>query len=133
MTADSGSRWTYNLTTEYLKEGAPEYAEWLPEPGGIIYSNDMTLFYQTFFKNPKAPWRYILGFESSIMPPEDLAVLRKIQWNFEADKAFEPWVKKMRPQDRLIIRRNFYAKPNISSLEWYYAATGTWIGRLPRH
>ena len=133
VTADSGSRWTYNLTTEYLEQGRPEYAEWLPEPGGIIYSDDMGLFYQTFFKNPKAPWRYILGFESSLMPPEDLIVLRKIHWNFEADKAFEPWVKKMRPQDRLIIRRNFYAKPNISSLEWYYAATGTWIGRLPRH
>jgi len=133
VTADSGSRWTYNLTTEYLEQGKPEYAEWLPEPGGIIYSDDMTLFYQTFFKNPKAPWRYILGFESSLMLPEDLAILRKIQWNFGTPEAFKPWVAKMRSQDRLILRRDRNAKPDIPGLEWYYAATNTWIGRLPRH
>jgi hypothetical protein len=133
VTADANGRWTYNLTTEYLSQDDVEQAKWLPEPGGIIYSDDMSVFYQTFFKNPKAPWHYILGFEPAIMPPEDLAVLRKIQWNFEAAQAFDPWVNKMRSQDRLIIRDRRAAKPTISGLEWHYAATGTWIGRLPKH
>jgi hypothetical protein len=129
VSADIGSRWTYNLTTEYLSADDPKQAGWLPEPGGIIYSNDMRIFYQTFYGNPKAPWRYILGFEPAMMPPEDLAILRKIQWNLDAPQAFEPWIDKMRPADRLMIRGVRSAKPDIPGLEWYYAVTGTWIGR----
>ncbi|MFA6320919.1 MAG: hypothetical protein WCY36_03580 [Candidatus Omnitrophota bacterium] len=133
VSADIDSRWTRNLIVEYLSSEDPKQAEWLPEPGGIIYSDDMTVFYQTFFKNPKAPWRYMLGFEPAMMPAEDLATLRRIHWNFESRKAFDPWVSKMGPKDRLIIRASQDAKPAISGLEWYYAATGTWIGRIPKH
>ncbi len=132
-TCDYSSRWTANLSTEYLSQDDPDQAQWLPGPGGIIYSNDMSVFYQTFFKNPHAPWRYILGFEPTMMPLEDLAIYRKIQWNFGADKSFEPWVKKMAPADRLIIRGAETAPPAVAELEWHYAATGTWIGRLPEH
>ena len=132
ISTDVNSRWTYNLTIEYLTQDNAKQAGWLPEPGGIVYSDDMNIFYQTFFKNPKAPWRYILGFEPAMMPPEDLAILRKIHWNFQTGQAFEPWVRKMRPQDRLIIRGVYNAKPAIPGLEWYYAATNTWIGRLPK-
>ena len=132
MTADIGSRWTRNLTTEYLSQDDTSYAGWLPEPGGIIYSNDMTLFFQTFFKNAKAPWRYMLGFEAAMMPADDVAIFRKIQWNFSMNRAFEPWVKKMRPQDRLIIRGAYNAPPDIAGLEWRYAVANTWIGRLPK-
>jgi len=45
-------------------------------------------------------------------------------------EAFEPWVKKMRPEDRLIVRAG--SKPGIKELEWNMAVSGTWIGRLPR-
>jgi len=132
LTVDIEGRWTYNLTTEYLVEGDPKQEEWLPGSGGIIYSNDMGVFYQTFFKNPEAPWRYCLGFEPAWMRPDDLAIYRKIQWNYGAAQSFEPWVKKMRPQDRLILRRTSDSKPPIEGLEWYYAATNIWIGRLPK-
>ncbi len=132
VSADIGGRWTNNLTTEYLSVGDSSQTEWLPEPGGIIYSSDMGVFYQTFFRNPKAEWRYILGFEPAMMPPEDLAIMRKIQWNSEAYQAFEPWVKKMRPQDRLVVGGAYNAKPNMPGLEWHYAATGTWVGRTPK-
>ena len=132
ISADTNSRWTYNLTAEYLTQDNEKQAGWLPEPGGIVYSDDMNIFYQTFFKNPKAPWRYILGFEPAMMPPDDLAILRKIYWNFQSGKAFEPWVRKMRLQDRLIVRGAYNARPAIPGLEWYYAATNTWIGRLPK-
>ena len=133
ITADVGGRWTYNLTTEYLSSENKEHVLWLPGPGGIIYSDDMRVFYDTFYKNPHAPWRYILGFEPSLMPAEDLAIYRAIQWNYSAYKSFEPWVKKMRPQDRMILRRSPSEEPKIKGLEWYYAATNTWIGRLPDH
>ena len=132
VTADIGSRWTYKLTTDYIDIENEKQAQWLPEPGGIIYSDDMSVFYDTFFKNPNAPWRYILGYESTLMPQEDLAILRKIQWNNGAYESFKPWVKKMRPQDRLVLRRSYAEEPKIPGLEWYYIATDTWIGRLPR-
>lgn len=132
VTADVNSRWTYNLTTEYLSVDDPKQSAWLPEPGGILYSSDMTIFYQTFYKNPKAPWRYILGFEPAMMPADDLSVLRNIQWNFWTGEAYEPWVKKMRPQDRMVIRASAGDKPKIAGLDWYYAVTNTWIGRLPK-
>ena len=133
VTADVGGRWTRKLTTEYLTAEDKEQAAWLPGPGGIIYSDEMSVFYDTFYKNPHAPWRYMVGFETALMPPEDLAIFRNIQWNFGAYKSFEPWVKKMRPQDRLILKRPSGEAPKIQGLEWYYAATDTWIGRLPGH
>lgn len=132
VTCDLGGRWTMNLTKEYLSTENPEQAAWLPQPGGIIYSDDMSIFYDTFFKNPNAKWRYILGFEPAFMPPDELAILRRIQWNYGAYQAFEPWVKKMNPADRLILRRPYNEKPNIPGLEWRYAASGIWIGRLSR-
>ena len=105
FTSDRDSRWTANLATEYLTPGTPGAAGWLPGDGGIIYNSDMDVFYQMFFKNSTADWRYVLGFEPGLMRPDDLEVLRKIQWNHGAAfLAYEPWVKKMRPADRMIIR-----------------------------
>ena len=131
-TSDLDGRWTRNLTTEYLTADNPEVQGWLPEDQGILYSSDMTVFYETFFKNPRAPWRYMLGFEPTFMPLEDLAILRHIHWNRGAAKAYAPWVEKMRPADRLVIRGGAGAKPAIPELEWHYAVTGTWVGRLPK-
>jgi len=133
FTSDRESRWTANLTTEYLTPDTPGVAGWLPESGGIIYNSDMDVFFQTFFKNPMADWRYILGFESGLMRPEDLETLRKIQWNHGAAfAAYEPWVKQMRPADRMILRAPGGNPPGIPELEWHYAASGLWIGRLPQ-
>jgi len=91
----------------------------------------MDVFFKTFYKNPTAPWRYVLGFEPGLMLPENLAVLRKAEWNFGDAHSYEPWVEKMRPEDRLIIHATGGAPPNLPKLEWNYAATETWIGRLP--
>ena len=132
FTSDREGRWTDHLTTEYLTPDNPTLAGWLPETGGIIYNSDMDIFFRTFYKNPTAPWRYVLGFEPGLMLPEDLAVLRKAQWNFGDTRAYEPWVKKMRPEDRMIIHATGGSVPDLPGLEWKYAATETWIGRLPR-
>ena len=117
MTSDRGSRWTWNAAKQYLTQNDPVLAGWLPESGGIIYSVDMTVFNDTFFKNPAPPWRYVLGFESALMRPEDLAVARKVQWNFGDLRAYEPWVKKMRRQDRLIIPAS-WCQPAARPAPW---------------
>lgn len=132
VSADIDGRWTHNLTKEYLTPETPGIGDWLPEPGGIVYSDNMLVFYDTFHKNPTAPWRYMLGFESTFMPKEDLETYRRIQWNFSTPESFMPWVNKMKPADRMILRRSKGNKPDLPQLEWYYAATDTWIGRVPR-
>jgi hypothetical protein len=132
ITNDGRSRWTSNLTQQYLTQENPDLNGWMPEKGGILYSSDMTIFYQTFFKNPNADWRYILGFEPALMPDEDFQVFHKIMWNNGDAKAYEPWVEKMRPQDRLVIRGDRGSLPSSSQLEWEYGVSGIWIGRLPR-
>jgi hypothetical protein len=131
-TNDAGGRWTKNLTQQYLAQDNPDLKGWMPGNGGIFYSADMTLFYQTFFKNPNADWRYILGFESTLMPAQDFNVYESVLWNFGDAKAYKPWVEKMRPEDRLVIRGGRADAPNIPQLEWNYGVSGIWIGRLPR-
>jgi hypothetical protein len=132
FTSDRDGRWTENLTTEYVTPENPDLAGWLPEPGGIIYNSDMDVFFTTFYKNPTAPWRYVLGFEPGLMLPENFEVYRKAQWNFGDARALEPWAKIMRPEDRMFIHATHGGMPNLPELEWNYAATELWIGRLPR-
>jgi hypothetical protein len=132
FTSDRDSRWTDNLTTEFITPGNPALAGWLPDDGGIIYNSDMEVFFETFYKNPTADWKYILGFESGWMRPEDLTVLRNFEWNFGDTRALKPWADEMRPQDRMFIRAPASSRPNLPELQWDYAATELWIGRLPR-
>jgi hypothetical protein len=132
FTSDRDNRWTGNLTTEYYASDNPDAAGWLPGSGGIIYSSGMDVFFQTFFKNPTADWKYILGFEPGLMRPEDLEVFRKIEWNYGDQRAFEPWVKKMRPQDRMVVHIVSGDPPQIFQLEWHYIGSGLWVGRLPQ-
>jgi hypothetical protein len=66
------------------------------------------------------------------MPDEDFRVYHKILWNFGDAKAYEPWVEKMRPEDRLVINGGRGSPPNIPQLEWEYGVSGIWIGRVPR-
>ena len=94
----------------------------------------MDVFFETFFQNPKAPWRYVLGFEPALMLPEDLEVLHKVLWNGGDVRAYEPWVKKMRTNDRLIIRASWLKSPgppSIPELEWGHTPGNLWIGRPP--
>jgi hypothetical protein len=133
ITADVGSRWTANLTQQYLKADNPDLKGWLPEKNGILYSADMTIFYQTFFKNPLGDWRYMVGFEATLMPAADFDTYHKILWNFGDAKAYTPWLVKLKPEDRLVIRGGRSTPPGIPQLEWNYGVSGLWVGRLPEH
>jgi len=132
VTSDLEGRWTHDLHVDYLRADNPEVAEWLPDAGGILYNAGMLDFYQTFFANPQGNWRYILGFEPNLMPTDDLEIYRTLQWNRYDLRGFAPWVDKMRPADRLLIRSSSATPPNIPELEWHYPATNAWLGRLPR-
>ena len=133
LTSDLGSRWTQNLTWQFLSEAEhPELAGWMPENGGVLYTADMNVFYQTFFKNPHGGWRYIISYEPAMMPAADFETYHKILWNAGDAQAYTPWVEKMKMADRLVIRGKGGQRPNITELEWNYGPSGTWIGRVPR-
>jgi len=132
LTSDSDSRWSGTLVKTHLSATNPALAGWMPDHGGIFYTADMSLFYDTFFTNPNGDWRYLLGFEPTWMPKDDFEVYHKILWNFGDSQAYEPWVRKMKPADRLAIGGGRGARPQIPELEWNYGVSGIWIGRLPR-
>jgi hypothetical protein len=129
-TSDLHSRYTQNQQESVLDASDPALAGWLPEGDGIFYNADMAFFYNTFYKNPQGNWRYILGFEPALMPEEDLKILRQMEWNHFDLASYEPWIKKMRPQDRLEVPGA--APPPMPELEWHAGARNLWIGRKPQ-
>jgi len=132
LTNDIGGRWTQNLNQAHLESGNPALRGWLPESGGVFYTTDMKLFFQTLFKNPNADWRYLLGFEPTLLPGEDFKIYHRILLNPADPEAYQPWIQKMKPADRLVIRVTGGPAPPIPQLEWGYGVGGIWIGRLPR-
>ncbi|HTL17504.1 MAG TPA: hypothetical protein VL793_09715 [Patescibacteria group bacterium] len=129
-TNDLDRRYSYSLNEVFLDFRQPELKPWMPDSQGIFYSDSMVFFYNTFYKNPQGDWRYIVGMEPALMPEPDLQVFRSIQMNPNSFKAYEPWVQKLSPADRLEVSCS--AQPNLPELEWTNAATGIWIGRLPK-
>ena len=133
VTSDLNGRYTKNLSWSFLSVAEhPELNGWMPERDGILYSPDMGIFYQTFYKNPTADWRYMLGYEPALMPADDFKTYQQIFLSNGDAKAYAPWVKKMQPADRLVLRGGKNERPGISELEWNYGVSGIWIGRTPR-
>jgi hypothetical protein len=129
-TNDLGRRYTNCLEETFLNGGDPALQSWLPGDRGIFYSAQMDCFYNTFYANPNAPWRYVLGMEPAMMLPENLEIFRNIQRSHYAVQAYEPWATKMRPEDRMMITTG--GRPNLPQLEWTNAAGNIWIGRPAR-
>jgi len=104
----------------------------LPEPGGVLYSNSMYVFYATFFMNPEGQWHYILGYEPGLMNAEDYQVFQLSFTKLGAPKALEPWVSRMTARDRLVILGVPNAAPGIPQLHWTFAAPNKWVGQKIR-
>jgi hypothetical protein len=126
-TADIGGRWS-RRDSPYLPLLAHEAASALPDPGGILYTDDINLFFPLFYRRPDAPWRYMVGFEPGWMPADDRAVLKAIQRE-RTPSAFVPWVRKMRREDRLVLRAS-PAPPVIPGMAWQAVGPNLWSGRL---
>ncbi|MDB6039916.1 MAG: Gram-positive signal peptide protein family [Verrucomicrobiales bacterium] len=130
--SDRNARWSQYGRIDCLDQTRPEHAGWVPEPGGVLYSVDLSVFYETFFRNPAGDWRYVLGFEPSLMRAEDLDVYEELCHTRNAIKACAPWVKRMTLADRFLLLGPPQTKPAFPDLQWKYVANGTWVGRLPR-
>jgi hypothetical protein len=101
--AVSGKSWDQILVLrDGIKFDTPEKAAWAPGKDGIVYSNQMAVFYTTFYKYPDAPWRYAIGFEPGLATPDNLAVYRNAQID-TGFGAYKPWLAKMKREDRLVI------------------------------
>ncbi len=126
-TNDVKGRWTDNLAIPYLTVDESELEPSMPEPGGIIYSPHMQVFYRTFYRFPKADWRYLVAFEPALMPQEDFYTYIQIWWHGLSSETSGPWIEKMQPTDRFIIFTREH--PNIPDLSWQCPLPGTWIGK----
>jgi hypothetical protein len=131
-TNDLGRRYTNCLEETFLDGSDPALKDWVPEGDGIFYTAQMDCFYNTFYANPTAPWRYVLGMEPAMMLPENLEIFRGIQRSHFAFGAYKPWVEviKKHPQDRMMILSG--GQLDLPELEWTNAAGNLWIGRLPK-
>jgi hypothetical protein len=126
-TADLSARYSGCLLVKTLD--ADSDREWLPGSGGIFYSISMGLFFNTFYANPEAPWRYVLGFEPGMMTETNRKIHEGIIQSGQDSRFFEPWVRMMRPEDRLVIEAG-KDQPSVPGLEWHNIRGGIWSGRL---
>jgi hypothetical protein len=126
VTADVGGRYTQNLKNPVLTHPVAEFRSLLPDAGGTLYCTFMHLFYQLYYRLPDARFRFSTGFEPGMMPPEDLKVLRAIQFNDGSIKAYEPWLNKMTPRDRVVLFSP--GKPEWPGIEFSPFYT-LWIGK----
>ncbi|HXD01512.1 MAG TPA: hypothetical protein VN048_19405, partial [Verrucomicrobiae bacterium] len=128
-TNDLDRRYSRSADEAFLDATDPSLRGWLPEGNGIFYSSTMAFYYSTFYANPQADWRYIVGFEPALMPDDDLQIYRSIQRYGGAIQAYEPWVEKLTRADRLVIYSA--TQPDLPKLEWHNGPGALWIGRLP--
>ena len=139
ITADLNARWSM-VDPEKMplivtadpatgEQSNPANPAWMPEPGGIIYNPSMSIFCRLFYEYPTASWRYVLGFEPGIMPADDLQILRTIQRHHQSPESLQPWINKMRPEDRLILKSG-PTPPLISTLQWHPVLPDIWSGSL---
>jgi|JI10StandDraft_1071094.scaffolds.fasta_scaffold06613_5 hypothetical protein len=126
-TPDTGGRWSGRATSPYLVLTGKASAGLLPDDGGILYSDDMRVFYEVFFRKPNARFRFILGYEPGLMPLEDQNLLR-IEVQTGLIKPFEVWVAKMTPKDRMVLRNPLTA-PELAGLSWTRVGRELWVGQ----
>jgi len=133
LSANVDGRWQ-PAHRKYLALFNPAARAVLPDPGGILYSDDMALFFQGIYRLPQAPWRYMVGFEPALMPPEDLALYRAMtDRRNRVPEMYEVWVRRMHPEDRMILETaGLKDPPPIVGLEWHFIPPTYWSGRLPR-
>ena len=129
--------WTANVNQRWLPRHEKAFQAFLltrpaalPDSGGVLYTDDRRVFYEMFYLNPTAPWRYVLGFAPELMPEDDYAayVNRQTHGTIES---LDPWANKMKRADRLLIR-DPRGIQRWDKLEWQAIEGGFYSGRLKR-
>jgi hypothetical protein len=133
LSANVDGRWAPQHR-RYLALFNPAARDALPAAGGILYSDDMAIFFQGIYRLPHAPFRYMVGFEPALMPTEDLALYRAMtDRRNRVPEMYEVWVRRMRKEDRMILETTgMRDPPPVLGLEWHYIPPTYWSGRLPR-
>jgi hypothetical protein len=126
-THDAGGRFSNTSFFSAVQFDDPQLHGWEPGEDGIIYSDNMTAFYAHYYAYPNAKWKYAIGYEPVLMPEENLVVYRDILFHNRRDHSFEPWIKKMRPQDRIFTSKILNGYKDI---EWIRGSLHFMIGRL---
>lgn len=129
--ASDTRRWAERTPANSIVEGRRDLAGWLPEPGGILYAANMATFYDTYYRNPHARWRYILGFEPALMPDPDLAVYRRCVAAYDDPANWRPWIARMRTGDRIAYVSAYNPGFLFPDLRWFPVGRGVWLGRKP--
>ena len=125
ISANHARRWEASplFRVRSFLENPVEMASWLPGPGGIMYNTETRAFHTFYFAFPDAPWRYVLGPEQGIMPREDRETLHAI-YRGEGWEAYEPWLEKLGPEDRIF----FTIPPGADPPRW----EGIEVVQVPR-
>jgi len=129
VTGADERRWAERTHDNSIVADRPELQGWLPGDGATLYAANMGIFYDTYYRNPHARWRYILGFEPSMMPPDDLATYQTIVRNYDNPEAWRPWLLKMGPEDRLAYFSATHPGALFPGLQWRPVGRNVWLGR----
>lgn len=125
-THDGNYRYSSRSLMKPIDFSAEELIDWAPTENAIIYAIDLRVFYFHYFAYPKGTWKYMLGFEPSFMPIEDLKTYRNIQKEYN-EREFRPWIDKMRVEDRIILHSPL---KSFEELQWIQASSDFFIGKL---
>jgi hypothetical protein len=125
------SRWADPTRNVSCLQKRPDLKAWYPGKGGILYSPNMDLFFDTYYHHPHADWRYMVGFEPSMMPEKDLATYYAILLDPYNPLSYKPWVDKMGPNDRLALESTRSPAYLAPTLEWQWFEDKIWLGRKP--
>ncbi|MBQ3644781.1 MAG: hypothetical protein II961_09310 [Candidatus Riflebacteria bacterium] len=105
----------------------PEFAEYKPLDGGIIYNDDMNHFYYQYYNDPEGKYKYVLGFEPVIMTDENRMVYREIIYSYYNYKSYKIWIDKLTEKDRIFVSIDL--SKNYPELDWIRAGKHLYIGK----
>ena len=108
-----------------------ELKEWAPEPGGIIFNDNLDFAIAQYYANPKAKYSYLYLNNFSLFEKEReniLEIQRMIKnKQIPLPDYYEDWVEQMTPQDRLLASQKINGLENI---QWLQCGRKMWIGKL---
>jgi hypothetical protein len=128
-TANVNDRWHSRFDPAIRLLATPERSSALPDSGGVLYTDDRRVFFELFYYRPEVPWRHALSYSPELMPQDDYEVYAaRVAGGLEA---LEPWARKLRVEDRLLVR-DPRGVPPFPSLQWQHIANDLWSGRRRR-